>query len=387
VLGFYTAFPKLVKKAGLKMKDVVIWEDEIEVKVADESSHVYGASPVFKPFKTFSSPFRNSLISWNETWKATQFFISGMMLFLAHPQRLDEFSVLDYAKRFHLNEKIVQRLLVPLTAGLFFLPPERYSAYVFFGPFVHALRRFYRVRIGAFRGGMTQILVEPIVEQIKKLGGTVVTNARVTRLIVEKNRIKCVEVNDKTDYPCDYVVMAASLNPAHQIIRVSSLDYAFPELLSLPFMPEVNLQIEFARPAWPVDRTVFGVGTSLITYSEQSRTTFTNKPGRLSIILTPPERIIDLRDEEIFEVFKLDAPRLGIDAAQVTNYRVIRHPADFYMLSPNMNKRRPKTRTPVEGLFLAGDYVQQSFMASMEGAVISGNNAARAVIAAEKSTR
>lgn len=163
-------------------------------------------------------------------------------------------------------------------------------------PFVHALRRFYRARIGAFRGGMTQILVEPIVEQIKKLGGTVVTNAKVTRLIVEKNRMKCVEVNDKTDYPCDYLVMAASLNPAHQIIRASSLDYAFPELLSLPFMPEVNLQIEFARPAWPVDRTVFGVGTSLITFSEQSRTTFTNKPGRLSIILTPPERILDLRD-------------------------------------------------------------------------------------------
>ena len=40
-----------------------------------------------------------------------------------------------------------------------------------------------------------------------------------------------------------------------------------------------------------------------------------------------------------------------------------------------------------EGLFLAGDYVQQSFMASMEGAVISGNNAAREVIAAERSTR
>jgi uncharacterized protein with NAD-binding domain and iron-sulfur cluster len=109
--------------------------------------------------------------------------------------------------------------------------------------------------------------------------------------------------------------------------------------------------------------------------------------SRLSIILTPPERMMDLRDEEIFEVFKQDAPRLGIDAAQVTNYRVIRHPADFYLLSPNMNKLRPGTRTPVEGLFLAGDYVQQSFMASMEGAVITGNNAAREVIAAERSTR
>lgn len=34
VLGFYKEFPELVKKAGLKMKDVVIWEDEIEIKLA-----------------------------------------------------------------------------------------------------------------------------------------------------------------------------------------------------------------------------------------------------------------------------------------------------------------------------------------------------------------
>ena len=37
VLGFYTAFPKLVKKAGLKMSDIVMWKDEVKVKVADRS--------------------------------------------------------------------------------------------------------------------------------------------------------------------------------------------------------------------------------------------------------------------------------------------------------------------------------------------------------------
>jgi 15-cis-phytoene desaturase len=129
VLGFYTAFPKLVKKAGLKMKDIIIWEDEIEVKIATGTgkgpSYVYGTSPVFKPVKTFSSPFRNHLLSWKETWKALKFFISGMMTFITRPERLDEFSVLDYANKFHLSEETIQRLLVPLTAGLFFIPPER----------------------------------------------------------------------------------------------------------------------------------------------------------------------------------------------------------------------------------------------------------------------
>jgi 15-cis-phytoene desaturase len=149
-------------------------------------------------------------------------------------------------------------------------------------------------------------------------------------------------------------------------------------------MPEVNLQIEFKRPAWPVDHTVFGVGTSLITFTEQSRTTFRNKAGRLSIILTPPNNIIDMADEDIFGIFERDAPKLGIGTADVTDYRVIRHPADFYSLSPGMNKLRPQTKTSVQGLFLAGDYVRQSFMATMEGAVITGNNAANEVIRSSK---
>jgi 15-cis-phytoene desaturase len=384
VLGFYTAFPKLVKKAGLKVSDIVIWEDEVEVKVPGSSSYLYGLAPVFKPLQTFSNPFRNRLVSWKETWKLLKFFTSGVAQYLMHPGKLDDISVLDYAKKFHLNEETIRRVLVPLTAGLFFIPPDKYSAYVFFGPFVHALRRFYRVRIGAFRGGMTEVLAGPIAEKIVREGGSVTTNAKATALFVADDRIQGVRINDQADHLCDYVVMATSLGPAQKILRASGLENGFHELLSLPSMPEVNLQIEFKRPAWPVDHTVFGVGTSLITFTEQSRTTFRNKAGRLSIILTPPNNIIDMADEDIFGIFERDAPKLGIGTADVTDYRVIRHPADFYSLSPGMNKLRPQTKTSVQGLFLAGDYVRQSFMATMEGAVITGNNAANEVIRSSK---
>jgi 15-cis-phytoene desaturase len=128
VLGFYKEFPELVKKAGLKMKDVVIWEDEIEIKLATGAngpSYVYGASPVFKPFKTFSSPFRNHLIPWSETRKVLKFLVSGISDWLAKPEKLDEISVLAYANRFHLNEETIRGLIVPLTPVYFsFRPPS-----------------------------------------------------------------------------------------------------------------------------------------------------------------------------------------------------------------------------------------------------------------------
>lgn len=87
----------------------------------------------------------------------------------------------------------------------------------------------------------------------------------------------------------------------------------------------------------------------------------------------------------MFGIFKRDALMLEIDPDAVIAYRVIWHRADFYLLSPHMNKLCPKTVTKVHGLFLAGDYVEQFFSTTMEGAIIIRNNAAREVKRAERS--
>ncbi|QEC53917.1 FAD-dependent oxidoreductase [Anseongella ginsenosidimutans] len=57
-------------------------------------------------------------------------------------------------------------------------------------------------------------------------------------------------------------------------------------------------------------------------------------------------------------------------------------------MSPGNEEGKPGTMTPFPNLFLAGDYVKQPFLATMEGAIISGRNASKAVrkITERKST-
>ncbi|SFN18556.1 hypothetical protein [Nitrosomonas communis] len=155
----------------------------MEIKVANGSSFIYGALPIFRPFKTFSSPFRNKLVSWKESWKLLKFLISDdITTYVARPEQLDKYSTLEYAQKFALINETIKCFIVPFTSALFFLLPSKYSAYVFFGPMVHALRRLYRVQIGAFRGGMSKVLIEPIAHKIIQLKGNVITNAHVTKL-------------------------------------------------------------------------------------------------------------------------------------------------------------------------------------------------------------
>jgi 15-cis-phytoene desaturase len=86
---------------------------------------------------------------------------------------------------------------------------------------------------------------------------------------------------------------------------------------------------------------------------------------------------------DILEITCRDAERLGVCVRDhVVSYRVVKLPADFYSLAPGHDALRPPQATPIEGLTLAGDYTRQQYLATMEGAVVSGKLAASAVEAA-----
>jgi 15-cis-phytoene desaturase len=57
---------------------------------------------------------------------------------------------------------------------------------------------------------------------------------------------------------------------------------------------------------------------------------------------------------------------------------VVAHPRDFQSLEPGHLALRPEQETPVPGPSLAGDSTRQRFLASTEGAVVSGRRAAEA---------
>lgn len=151
-------------------------------------------------------------------------------------------------------------------------------------------------------------------------------------------------------------------------------------MLRLKSMPSVTFQLELSGPSMEVDRTTFGPLTAMTSFAEQSRTTFRGSKGRLSVILSPPEKFVQMDARKVLEIVVKDAARLGIDLrGKVRDYRKIVIPHDFYELSPGQDKLRPLQKTPIPGFFLAGDYTRQQYLATMEGAVYSGKRAAKLV--------
>jgi len=71
-------------------------------------------------------------------------------------------------------------------------------------------------------------------------------------------------------------------------------------------------------------------------------------------------------------------------AVSLVKSSVVKTPQSIYLMAPGMQRHRPLQTTPVANFFLAGDWTSQMYLASMEGAILSGKQAAEAVVAKDQ---
>lgn len=381
-LGVYRALPNLMRECGVDVDEVIWWEDEAEVRAADGARGVLGGAPIHNTVRTLFGPLVNKgLLGPLDLASLVPFFAVGLTAARTRPRWLDSITITELATKMHVTKRAQAHLLEPFTAGIFFVPPQRYSAFNLFGLIAPALPHVHHQRLGAFRGGMTDVMTGPMAAAIERLGGAVTTDSPVHALEVRDGRVIGV-VTDLGLIEADHVILATELGAAQELLRSALGDHEwFAGILGAPTTPSATLQLELDRPAMRSDRATFGPGTCMASFAEQSRSTFTHADGRLSVILQPPEPFIHAEPAEVLAKVLADAEILNVDVGEVQNYRLINHPHDFLSLEPGHAHLRPDQQTPVPGLTLAGDYTRQPWLSSMEGAVVSGQRAADLVLA------
>ncbi|KAJ0043463.1 hypothetical protein Pint_17799 [Pistacia integerrima] len=82
------------------------------------------------------------------------------------------------------------------------------------------------------------------------------------------------------------------------------------------------------------------------------------------------------------ELAKLFPDEISVDQskAKIVKYHVVKTPRSVYKTLPNCEPCRPLQSPLIEGFYLARDYTKQKYLASMEGAVLSGKLCAQAII-------
>ena len=150
----------------------------------------------------------------------------------------------------------------------------------------------------------------------------------------------------------------------------------------------INLHLWFDRKLTDIDHLLFSRSDLLSVYADMSNTCreYAN-PDRsmLELVLAPAQEWIGQSDEAIVaatlaELKKLFPQHFGTEnPAQLLKSKVVKTPRSVYKATPGRQDYRPDQVTPIPNFFLSGDFTMQRYLASMEGAVLSGKLTARAI--------
>jgi squalene-associated FAD-dependent desaturase len=107
-------------------------------------------------------------------------------------------------------------------------------------------------------------------------------------------------------------------------------------------------------------------------------------PDRVSVTISAADRLVDADREALARaVWAEVVAALALPAqAPLPPWQVVKERRATFAATPAQDARRPIARTRWPNLFLAGDWIQTGLPATIEGALRSGDNAARLVLGA-----
>lgn len=224
---------------------------------------------------------------------------------------------------------------------------------------------------------LTEMYAEPARAHIERGGGTVRTGAPA-RIHIEDGRAGLV--TSGTDaWRASAVVCAVPWFALGETVDgdVAPLAPILHGARSMEASPIVTVNLWFDRPVF--DQPFVGLPGRVMQWAFDKRSIAGGRLSHVSLVSSGAadvlgcanNALIALAHEELRDA--LPAAR----AASLTHASVIREPRATFSLAPGQ-PTRPATVTPVEGLFLAGDWTDTGLPATIESAVRSGHLAAEA---------
>jgi len=225
-------------------------------------------------------------------------------------------------------------------------------------------------------------------ERIERNGGEVRTRCAVDDVCVSNGSAIGVRLEDGNRVTADYYVVAV---PFDRLLKLAPAEIRgteiFANLANLGASPITGVHMWFDRPLMSepfltsVDHTIQWVFNKAAPGAAEGAET-----GQyLQIVISASHELSDRSQQEIIDICGRELCDLLPAAGEAKLMRavVIRENAATFSPAPGCDRWRPSQKTPIRNLFLAGDWTQTGWPATMESAVRSGYQAAEAILSTE----
>jgi zeta-carotene desaturase len=323
---------------------------------------------------------------------------------------LDRISFADWFRGHGGSQRSLERMWDPIALALGFIDTEQISARCMLTIFMMFAAKTEASRLNLLAGSPDEYIHKPILKYIQARGAKVYTR-RQTRKILFAEQDGQTQVTglvvadgDREETVTADVYLAACDVPGIQ--RLLPQEWRkwreFDNIYKLEAVPVVTVQLRFdgwvtemqdpqqrhqLDHAAGIDNLLYSADADFSCFADLALTSpkdyYREGQGSLmQVVLTPGDPFIKMSNEEIAQHALRQLHELFPSSRELnmTWFNVVKLAQSLYRENPGMDLYRPAQKTPIANFFLAGSYTQQDYIDSMEGATISGMQAAQAIL-------
>ncbi|MEG4859915.1 9,9'-di-cis-zeta-carotene desaturase [Microcoleus sp. K1-B6] len=324
---------------------------------------------------------------------------------------LDKISFADWFRSQGGNQNSLKRMWNPIAYALGFIDTENISARCMLTIFQFFASKTEASVMRMLAGSPNEYLHKPIVEYLEKKGAKIYTRRRVREIQFEEGEetrvTGLVVANGETEekITADAYVFACDVPGIQKILPPAWRKWSeFDNIYKLDAVPVATVQLRFdgwvteledeakrkqLSHAVGIDNLLYSADADFSCFADLALTSPKDyyqegKGSLLQLVLTPGDPFIKQSNEAIAQHVLKQVQDLFPSARELnmTWYSVVKLAQSLYREAPGMDVFRPAQKTPIANFFLAGSYTQQDYIDSMEGATLSGHQAAKAILEA-----
>ena len=289
-------------------------------------------------------------------------------------------TVAEWLTRRRQRGRIREWLWEPLAVAALNQSPEEAAA----GPFVRVLSEMFgRRRTDASLALPVKPLHEmyalPARRHIESRGGEVRVNA-LARVLIAGGRVTGVEARGER-LPIPRVVAAVPWFGLAALLSGDTGPMAgiLQNASAMSAKPIVTVNLWYDRPV--MDEDFVGLPGRDIQWVFDKRRAFGESASHLSVVISAADALVPRDTASLVDLAsrQVAAALAGARAATLLRGTAVREKRATFSLAPGQPPR-PGVDTPIEGLFLAGDWIDTGLPGTIESAAVAGHRAAALVV-------
>lgn len=287
------------------------------------------------------------------------------------------------------SEHSLRKLWRAIALAMNFIEPNVISARPMLTIFKYFGTDYAATKFAFFRKNPGDSMIEPMRRYIQSKKGRIFIDGKLSHFdLNDDSSIKRAVLSDGHVIEADAYISALPVHSVKKILPKQWLHHRyFCNLYQFTGSPVANCQLWFDKKITDTDNLMFSQGTVFATFADVSITCpddfqaglGTSTGGSvLSLVLAPAHHLMDMPNDVITELVMKDIHDRFPKSrnARLLKSSIVKIPESVYKAVPDVDKFRPDQVSPVHNFYLAGDYTYQRYLASMEGAALSGREVA-----------